>query len=174
MFGKRRREDFEMSSKTAIPVGGVIREGPASARPSSTRPGETTLEFFREGEQHEAAGWTDTALPPDDEPTKDPKIKFKSFDKIAKRRSLTVAFLVMAVGLVAAVAIGIVAARRTERSLSSSLGSLFGFGGRAPEAKRGSGEFPAALPPPILIPDADWASTRPQRTDTSMGTEIYP
>jgi hypothetical protein len=123
------------------------------------------LEFFREGEQHEAAGWTDTQLPPDDEPEKDPKIKFKSFDKIAKKRSSTVALLAISVALAVAVAIGVVAALRAEHVMSSSLGSYFGFGGRA--AGPNGAANPAALPS-TLIPDAGLPLPR----GTGLGTGI--
>ena len=51
------------------------------------RVGTTTQRFFEEGEQHEAADWQDTVLPPDDAPESDPETQFDSFDKIPKKRS---------------------------------------------------------------------------------------
>src|SRR4051812_39734323 len=55
--------------------------------PPNMRVGATTQRFFAEGEQHEAAEWQDTVLPPDDAPDVDPEVQFDSFDKIPKKRS---------------------------------------------------------------------------------------
>lgn len=166
MFGKKRSEGFEKPTRKVTPMGGTAAES-SKATEASPRLGETTLEFFKEGEQHEAAEWRDVLLPPDDEPVKDPKVKFKSFDKIAKRRSSTVALLVMTVGLVVAVGLGVVAALRTEHVLSSSLGSYFGFGGHASGTQGESGHHPVALPPPLLMPDAGLPSLQPPSPDAS-------
>lgn len=176
MFGKKRSEGFERPARKVTPTGGSAVQNTKSTEGSSPRLGETTMEFFKEGEQHEAAEWTDVLLPPDDEPVKDPKVKFKSFDKIAKRRSSTVALLVMTVGLVLAVGLGVIAALRTEHVLSSSLGSFFSFGGQASGANGEMGHHPAALPPPILIPDAGLPSFQPASMDasTDAGADSTP
>lgn len=174
MFGKKRSTKGERPPRTVTPLGGTAAESTKGTEAAPTRLGETTQEFFREGERHEAAEWTDTQLPPDDEPEKDPAIKFKSFDRIAKRRSSTVALLVMSGGLVIAVATGVVAALRTEHVLSASLGSFFSFGARASEAKNESVGSPAALPTPIMLPDAGLPSSRPQGTGTATNTGRYP
>lgn len=167
MFRKKHGEGVVRPARKVTPIGGIASESSKGAEAPSKRLGETTLEFFKEGEQHEAAEWTDVQLPPDDEPEKDPKIKFKSFDKIAKKRSSTVALMVMTVGLAVAVTIGVVAALRTEHLVSSSLGAFFSFGGRASEAKTENTPAPAALPPPILLPDAG-------RQDADLGNAGSP
>ncbi len=149
MFGKKHREGNERPAGRVTPVEGTAHEDTPGAESSSPRLGKTTLEFFKEGERQEAAGWTDTPLPPDDEPAHDPKIRFKSFDTIAKKRSSLVALPVMVIGLAIAVAVGIVAALRTEHVMSSSFGSIFGH-----PSKPHLESAPAVVPPPIPIPDA--------------------
>jgi len=56
--------------------------------------GHTTERFFAEGEQHEAANWEDTILPPDDEP--EPRPMTGSFDTIPRRRGATVGLVLAA------------------------------------------------------------------------------
>jgi hypothetical protein len=172
MFGRKQSESVVRPARKVTPIGGIANESSKGAEAPSKRLGETTLEFFKEGEQHEAAEWTDVQLPPDDEPEKDPKIKFKSFDKIAKKRSSTVVLLVLTVGLAVAVSIGVVAALRTEHVVSSSLGPFFGLGGRASAARVENTPAPAVLPPPILLPDAGRqdADLPDAQTDASTGT----
>src|SRR5688500_5284707 len=92
------------------------------------RVGSTTQRFFEEGEQHEAAQWTDTVLPPDDAPETDPDTEFDSFDKIPKKRSpiVTVAAIgaCLLIGVAAwTMAFGIL---RTGRTVDESAKALVG------------------------------------------------
>lgn len=167
MFRRKHGDGDERPAGSVTPAEGTAHEGPTDTGPSSTRLGKTTLEFFSEGERHEAAGWTDTPLPPDDEPAQDPKIRFKSFDKIAKQRSSIVALPVMVIGLAIAVTVGIVAALRTEHAMNSSFGAFFGH---HPERNPESIQAPAVLPPPIPIPDAGSPRPLPHEVNTSTAT----
>jgi len=90
---------------------------PAILAPGPMSFGQTTQRFFVEGEEHEAADWNDTVLPPD----ADPRAEFKSFDKIPRRRGTTIAIVVVGVGLLGGIAAGVGAALKTEHSVTSSV-----------------------------------------------------
>jgi|GEM_PF-6511493 len=92
------------------------------------RMGTTTEKFFQVGELHEATQWKHAHLPPDDLPVVDPDAQFDSFDKIPKKRSVsvTIAAIVgcLVIGSAAwAMAFGVM---RTGRSVGFWVSALMG------------------------------------------------
>ena len=96
--------------------------------PPAMRMGTTTEKFFQVGELHEATQWKHAHLPPDDLPVVDPDAQFDSFDKIPKKRSVsvTIAAIVgcLVIGSAAwAMAFGVM---RTGRSVGFWVSALMG------------------------------------------------
>ena len=137
--------------------------------------GGTTERFFIEGAQHEAAEWTDTVLPPDDEPEVDPEAQFDSFDKVPRRPHIKIAIAAIGFGLLVGIGVGVKAALRTGHVVQASVEALV-----APDPhqdKAGQASSLAPTPPAPMVaplsperPAAEAAPSRePARSETSVG-----
>ncbi len=86
--------------------------------------GRTTQKFFVEGERHEASGWEDTVLPPDDDPHAHKKPKVGDFDIVPRQTASTVVLAVFSACLTLGVVLGVKALVRTGRRVDASATQL--------------------------------------------------
>lgn len=109
--------------------------------------GRTTVRFFAEGDQHEAAGWRDVILPPDDEA--EPSVRAGSFDRVPRQTGAMVALVVIGLLLLAGVGYGVRAMSRTGWSLGSLASGL------------SQATVAVPLPPPAPLPPAPTVTPLP-------------
>jgi hypothetical protein len=101
-IGKRKPAPRRLAPEEPVRVGrGAVHVVRSSEPPPF---GRTTVRFFDEGDRHEAAGWRDVVLPPDDET--EPSVKAGSFDRVPRQRGAMIVLAVFGVALVAGVGYG--------------------------------------------------------------------
>lgn len=139
---------MQVSPGPAPVVRGLVIPGPF---------GHTTQRFFLEGARHEASGWTDTVLPPDDEPEE--RVRSGSFDRVPRQTGAMIVVGCFAFLLLAGVGYGAHALWRDAHALAESITRYF---------KPGAVAAPPVVAPPVpavepaSLVEAPWSRLAPE------------
>jgi len=115
--------------------------------------GQRTERFFVEGDQYEAAEWSDVTLPPE----ADPRAEFESFDKIPRKRGATVTIVVVGACLLIGIVAGAMAALGTEHTVNASARAFIAtvaHGGKGRQALGRPSPSAAIAAATTLVPSA--------------------